>query len=71
MNIIGANGYSGEAKYEGLEEVLKMEGAFVHLYGKKITKPGRKMGHVTILCTDVADMNYKANKVKQLLQVKA
>ena len=71
VNIIGANGYSGEAKYEGLDDVLKMDGAFVHLYGKKITKPGRKMGHVTILCTDVADMNHKANKVKQLLQVKA
>ncbi len=71
VNIIGANGYSGEAKYEGLDDVLKMDGAFVHLYGKKITKPGRKMGHVTILCTDVADMNHKANRVKQLLQVKA
>lgn len=71
VNIIGAAGSSGEAKYEGLDDVLKMDGAFVHLYGKKITKPGRKMGHVTILCTDVADMNYKANRVKQLLQVKA
>ena len=71
VNLIGADGYSGEAKYEGLEEVLKMEGAFVHLYGKKTTKPGRKMGHVTVLCTDVADMSYKANRVKQLLQVKA
>jgi 5-(carboxyamino)imidazole ribonucleotide synthase len=49
VNIIGAAGYSGEAKYEGLEDVLKMDGAFVHLYGKTHTKPGRKMGHVTIL----------------------
>ncbi len=71
VNIIGSDGFSGEAKYEGLDDVLKMHGAFVHLYGKTHTKPGRKMGHVTILCTDVADMNYKANRVKQLLQVKA
>lgn len=71
VNLIGAAGCNGEAKYEGLHEVLKIDGAFVHLYGKKITKPGRKMGHVTILCTDVADMNYKANIVKQLLHVKA
>ncbi len=71
VNIIGANGYNGVAIYEGLEDVLKMDGAFVHLYGKTHTKPGRKMGHVTILCTDVADMNHKANRVKQLLQVKA
>ncbi len=71
VNVIGANGYTGEAKYEGLEDVLKIDGAFVHLYGKAHTKPGRKMGHITILCSDIADINYKANRVKQLLQVKA
>lgn len=71
VNLIGADGFSGEAKYEGLDEVLKMDGAFVHLYGKMHTRPGRKMGHVTILCKDVADMNHKANRVKQLLVVKA
>ncbi len=70
VNIIGADGYNGEAKYEGLEDILKMDGAFVHLYGKTHTKPGRKMGHVTILCKDIADINYKANRVKQLLSVK-
>ena len=71
VNIIGAEGYTGNAKYEGLEEVLKMDGAFVHLYGKTQTKPGRKMGHVTILCKDIADINHKANRVKQLLKVMA
>jgi 5-(carboxyamino)imidazole ribonucleotide synthase len=44
VNILGADGYSGEARYEGLEEVLQMENVFVHLYGKTQTKPGRKMG---------------------------
>ncbi|RYG37256.1 MAG: 5-(carboxyamino)imidazole ribonucleotide synthase, partial [Chitinophagaceae bacterium] len=47
VNIIGAEGHSGPVKYEGLEEVLKIENAFVHLYGKSETRPGRKMGHVT------------------------
>src|SRR4029078_10318547 len=46
VNIVGAEGFSGEVKYEGLEEVLRIENAFVHLYGKRQTKPGRKMGHV-------------------------
>lgn len=49
VNIIGDEGCSGNVNYEGLEEVLKIENAFVHLYGKKQTKPGRKMGHVTFL----------------------
>jgi 5-(carboxyamino)imidazole ribonucleotide synthase len=71
VNIIGAEGYSGPVKYEGLEEVLKIENAFVHLYGKKETRPGRKMGHVTILSTEKQDLLHKSNKVKRTLLPKA
>ncbi len=71
VNILGAEGYSGEAIYEGLAEVLQMDNVFVHLYGKTSTKPGRKMGHVTILHKEYSDLTYKANKIKHLLQVKA
>jgi 5-(carboxyamino)imidazole ribonucleotide synthase len=68
VNIIGAQGYSGEVVYEGLEDVLKMENVFVHLYGKKHTKPGRKMGHVTIISNDYQDLTHKANKIKHTLK---
>ena len=71
VNIIGADGHSGDVKYEGLDEVLKIDNAFVHLYGKKQTKPGRKMGHVTILSKEKQDLLHKSNKVKQLLRAKA
>lgn len=71
VNIIGAEGYSGLAKYEGLEEVLKIENAFVHLYGKKETRPGRKMGHVTILSNEKQDLLHQSNKVKRILLPKA
>ncbi|MEO5946877.1 MAG: 5-(carboxyamino)imidazole ribonucleotide synthase [Chitinophagaceae bacterium] len=71
VNIIGAEGFSGEAKYEGLEEVLKIENAFVHLYGKKQTKPGRKMGHVTILSKERQELIHQSNKVKNTLFVKS
>lgn len=69
VNLLGAPNYSGEAIYEGLESVLKIENAFVHLYGKKETKPGRKMGHVTILSTDYHDLIFQANKIKQALKI--
>jgi 5-(carboxyamino)imidazole ribonucleotide synthase len=69
VNLLGAENYSGTAKYEGLDEVLKMDNVFVHLYGKTITKPGRKMGHVTILSSDVSELVYKANKIKNTLKV--
>lgn len=71
VNIIGAEGYSGEAMYEGLEEVLKMQQVFVHLYGKKETKPGRKMGHATILGNDHSELAHQAKKIKQIMVVKS
>lgn len=69
VNLIGERGYSGPAIYEGLDEVMKMENVFVHLYGKAETKPGRKMGHVTIISNDRQDLTYKANKIKHTLRV--
>jgi 5-(carboxyamino)imidazole ribonucleotide synthase len=69
VNLLGAPGYIGEAIYEGMEEVLKIENAFVHLYGKKETKPGRKMGHVTILSNDYQELIFQANKIKQKLKI--
>jgi len=69
VNLLGAEGYSGVAHYEGLIDVLKMENVFVHIYGKKQTKPGRKMGHITILSKDKQDLVFAANKIKQAIKV--
>ena len=49
VNIVGADGYNGDVKYEGLDEILQIDNAFIHLYRKKQTRPGRKMGHVTMV----------------------
>jgi len=69
VNILGAEGFSGNAKYDGLNEVLKMKNAFVHLYGKTQTKPGRKMGHVTVLGNDVQELISQVNNIKKTLKV--
>jgi 5-(carboxyamino)imidazole ribonucleotide synthase len=69
VNLVGAEGFEGDAKYDGLDEVLQMENVFVHLYGKKQTKPGRKMGHVTIVSKEKQDLTYKANRIKNILKV--
>ncbi|ELR69771.1 Phosphoribosylaminoimidazole carboxylase ATPase subunit [Fulvivirga imtechensis AK7] len=69
VNLLGEDGYSGTAKYEGLEEVLGQKGVHVHLYGKKLTKPFRKMGHVTIVDEDVAVLRQKVDFVKNTLKV--
>lgn len=69
INIIGSEGHDGPAHYEGLQDVLRIDNAFVHIYGKLQTKPGRKMGHVTVLSNEKQDLIHKANKIKQALKV--
>ncbi len=69
INILGEDGFTGDAIYQGMDEILKMPGVFVHLYGKKITKPFRKMGHVTVTGSDEQKVNDAAKKVKTLLKV--
>ncbi|HLK28651.1 MAG TPA: 5-(carboxyamino)imidazole ribonucleotide synthase [Puia sp.] len=69
VNLLGAEGFSGAANYDGLNDVLKLDNVFVHIYGKKQTKPGRKMGHVTILGKTKQDLIYTAHQVKQILKV--
>lgn len=68
VNIVGESGHSGPAKYNGLAEILQMN-VFVHIYGKKSTAPGRKMGHVTILDKDRQQLIYTAHKIKQIFKV--
>lgn len=69
VNLLGAPGFSGPAKYQGFHEVLREPGVFVHLYGKQLTKPFRKMGHVTILAEDMDTLKKKATFVKDTLKV--
>jgi len=71
VNLLGEEGFSGDVVYEGLEETLKQEGVHVHFYGKKTTKPFRKMGHVTILDSDLQQLKDKAQWVKTWLKIKA
>lgn len=69
VNLLGSEGCSGEAHYEGLDEVMQMDNVFVHIYGKKETRPGRKMGHITIISKEKQDLRYKAHKIRNTLKV--
>lgn len=68
LNILGSPGYSGPVIYEGLEECLATDGVHVHIYGKKETKPFRKLGHVTIAADTVQEAIDKAQFVKSTLK---
>jgi len=69
LNLLGAAGFNGPAKYEGLGDALAIPGVYPFLYGKKITKPFRKMGHVTILGDSKEVIIAKSEKVKNLIRV--
>lgn len=71
VNILGEPGYAGVAFYEGMEELLKLENVFVHLYGKTKTSPGRKMGHVTAIQKEKMMLTRTAHKIKNILKVKS
>ena len=70
INLLGEPGFEGNVKYDGLTEVMAIEGVKMHLYGKKITKPFRKMGHVTVLSNSIEEASKKAEWVKQKLKIK-
>lgn len=69
VNLLGETGHQGLAKYEGIEEALAIDGVYVHLYGKKYTKPFRKMGHVAIVNGDRDLAIENARKVQRLIKV--
>ncbi|HWD89434.1 MAG TPA: 5-(carboxyamino)imidazole ribonucleotide synthase [Mucilaginibacter sp.] len=69
INVLGEAGYEGPAVYQGIEKVLECAGVYIHLYGKAITKPFRKMGHVTIVDADREKAIEKARFVQKTLKV--
>lgn len=71
VNLLGEPGHAGRARYEGLQELLRIEGARLFLYGKKNTKPFRKMGHVTILDEDINALKAKVGRVRETIRVLA
>ena len=71
INLLGEKGFEGNVKYEGLSKAMAIEGVKIHLYGKKTTKPFRKMGHVTVIAKTIEEAKIKAELVKQTLKVKS
>lgn len=69
LNVLGEPGHDGDTHYQGLADILKVSGVFPHLYGKKQTKPFRKMGHITITAPTLAEAKSKAMEVRDMLKV--
>lgn len=68
INLLGEEGHEGEAVCKGFKEVLEIPGCHLHLYGKKITRPFRKMGHVTVRDQDMKQLMKKVDFVKKTIK---
>ncbi len=69
VNLVGAEGHTGKVIYENIEKLMEMEGVTPHIYGKKETRPFRKMGHVTIVHSELENARAIAQQVKQSINV--
>jgi len=69
VNLVGAEGHTGNVVYKNMEAILKLDGVTPHIYGKKQTRPFRKMGHVTIVNEDIEEARNIAQQVKETIKV--
>ena len=69
VNLVGAEGYAGDVIYEHIEDVLSLPGVTPHIYGKRQTRPFRKMGHITITHRDIEQASLLAQRVKKTIKV--
>ena len=70
INLVGELGHEGEVVYDGVKEAMLLNNVKVHIYGKSKTKPNRKMGHATVLDSNLENALKKAKKIKELIKVK-
>jgi 5-(carboxyamino)imidazole ribonucleotide synthase len=70
INLVGEFGHQGKVVYDGVKEAMLLDNVKVHLYGKSTTKPNRKMGHATVLDSNLENALKKAKKIKELVKVK-
>lgn len=69
VNLVGEEGYSGDVVYENIEEIMNKDGVTPHIYGKKQTRPFRKMGHVTVVNPSLVRAREIAEEVKKSIRV--
>ena len=69
VNLVGAEGYNGAVVYQNIEKILELEGVTPHIYGKKETRPFRKMGHVTTVHSEIDKAREIAQQVKETIKV--
>ncbi len=71
VNLVGAEGFNGDVIYKNIEKIMAFPGVTPHIYGKRETRPFRKMGHVTIVNSDINEARRIAEEVKKIIMVQS
>tara|TARA_B100000575_G_C23109110_1_gene640490 strand:+ start:135 stop:1274 length:1140 start_codon:yes stop_codon:yes gene_type:complete len=71
INLVGEESHNGLVKYDNIDSIKDRKDIFIHIYGKKMTRPNRKMGHVTVICDNFDEAYKKAKKIKNIIKVKS
>lgn len=69
VNILGSEHHNGTYKIEGLSKLMSIPGIKLHIYGKKISKPRRKLGHITVTAQNVQEAIFRAERAKRTIKV--
>lgn len=69
VNLVGEEGFTGDVVYENIEKIMAIDGVTPHIYGKRETRPFRKMGHVTIVNENMTEARKVAQQVKETIRV--
>lgn len=69
VNLVGKSPYKGPVHYKNIDQILALEGVNPHIYGKKDTRPFRKMGHITVVAPEIEMARKKAEEVKEIVEV--
>lgn len=69
VNLVGEEGYTGQVFYENIDKIMQIDGVTPHIYGKRETRPFRKMGHVTIVNENMNEARKVAEEVKNIIRV--
>jgi 5-(carboxyamino)imidazole ribonucleotide synthase len=66
VNIVGADNFEGKYKIDNLENILALEGVYIHMYDKSISKPARKLGHITVLANNREELFKKTELLRDI-----
>ena len=69
VNLVGSENHQGPVRYKNIEHIMAIEGVNPHIYGKKETRPFRKMGHITIVNESLEIARQIAEQVKETIEV--